>query len=254
MNAPNVDPGIWTENFKIHSYEVGLSRRATLETVCRYFQEAAWNHAEALGVGYSQLRRQNRIWVLSRLLVKVEHYPRWAETVTIRTWPRAAKSIFAMRDFELFDCGGTRLGAATSAWLVLDAVTRRAQRAADLLSSVKTSRNRPALDQEPQKLASCEETSLAATIAVRYSDLDLNGHVNNTRYIGWILDSYPVDFHQAYTVRRFEINFLDEANAGETVSIVSRQTAPGEHCHSILKSGGAEDLCRARVKWVANQG
>src|SRR5439155_21646245 len=126
--------------------------------------------------------------------------------------------------------GGTRLGAAASAWLVLDAATRRAQRAADLLSSVKTSRIRPALDREPQKLARCLETSPAATIAVRYSDLDLNGHVNNTRYIGWILDSYPVDFLQVYTVRRFEINFLDEAIAGETVSIVSRETAPGEHC------------------------
>src|SRR6266702_8253653 len=134
MNAPNVDPGIWTENFKIHSYEVGLSRRATLETVCRYFQEAAWNHAEALGVGYSQLQRQNKIWVLSRLLVKVEHYPRWAETVTIRTWPRAAKSIFAMRDFEVFDSVGTRLSPPDRVSLPPQPVTRPAPAAADTLS------------------------------------------------------------------------------------------------------------------------
>src|SRR6266404_2033681 len=96
---------LWSENFKIHSYEVDFKKQATLESLCRHFQEAAWSHAEELGVGYQRLQAANRIWVLSRLLVKVERPPRWGETVLIHTWPRAARSAFAMRDFEMFDSG-----------------------------------------------------------------------------------------------------------------------------------------------------
>src|SRR5882724_1138220 len=116
---------IWTETFKVHSYEVDFSQRATLRTLCHYFQEAAWNHAELLGVGYSRLQTEKRLWVLSRLLVKVECYPGWGDNVTVRTWPRHARSVFAMRDFRIQDAVGGALAAGTSAWLVLDATSRK---------------------------------------------------------------------------------------------------------------------------------
>ena len=51
--------GIWEEHATIRSYDVDAARNATIESLLRYFQEAAWNHAEHLGVGYSHLRRQN---------------------------------------------------------------------------------------------------------------------------------------------------------------------------------------------------
>src|SRR5215813_912680 len=78
---------IWTEAFRVHSYEVDFEGRATLETLCHYFQEAAWNHAERLGVGYSHLQREQRLWVLSRLLIKIDGYPLWGDAISVRTWP-----------------------------------------------------------------------------------------------------------------------------------------------------------------------
>src|SRR5438105_13025190 len=100
------ESAIWRGDFRVHSYEVDFKKSASPDSLCRYFQAAAWNQAEELGVGYQRLQSENRIWVLSRLLVKVARYPRWAETVRMHTWPRAAKSVFAMRDFEMCDSGG----------------------------------------------------------------------------------------------------------------------------------------------------
>jgi hypothetical protein len=74
----------WTEQFKIHSFEVDCSGVGTVESVCRHFQEAAWNHAEHLGVGYERLRKENRIWVLSRMVLKFERSLRWGETITVQ--------------------------------------------------------------------------------------------------------------------------------------------------------------------------
>ena len=60
---------VWTERLRVCSYDVDFTRRATSVSLCRYFLEAAWNHAEALGVGFSHLQQQGRYWVLSRLVL-----------------------------------------------------------------------------------------------------------------------------------------------------------------------------------------
>src|SRR4051812_24122807 len=111
MTKSSPAPTIWREEFTVHSYEVDFKKGATLEGLCRHFQEAAWNDAEALGVGYQRLQEQNRIWVLSRLILKVKRRPQWGENLTMETWPQAAKSVFAMRDFEIFDSVGALLVA-----------------------------------------------------------------------------------------------------------------------------------------------
>src|SRR6266853_1068928 len=100
MLAPGEDSAVWTEQLRIHSYEVDFNQRATLESLCRLFLEAAWSHAEHLGVGFQQLASQKKFWVLSRMAVEVGQYPAWGEAVTLATWPREAVSLFAIRDFE----------------------------------------------------------------------------------------------------------------------------------------------------------
>jgi medium-chain acyl-[acyl-carrier-protein] hydrolase len=125
MNSTAPAPGVWAESCRIHSYDVDFRRTATAETLCRVLQEAAWNHAEALGVGFGHLADQGRLWVLSRFVLRIWQSPKWNDHITIHTWPRAAKSIFALRDFEILNAQGQKLCAASSAWLVLDSGTRK---------------------------------------------------------------------------------------------------------------------------------
>src|SRR5262245_37866379 len=93
----------WTEELRIRSYDVDATRRATSLSLSRYFLEAAWNHAEALGFGFSHLQSQGKVWVLARFRFEVQHYPQWGARAILRTWPRGLKSVFALRDFELDD-------------------------------------------------------------------------------------------------------------------------------------------------------
>jgi len=244
------ESALWRGDFRVHSYEIDFKQSATLECLCRYFQEAAWNHAEALGVGYQRLQAENKIWVLSRLLVKITRYPRWAETIHVHTWPRVAKSVFAMRDFEMFDSSGERMVAGASAWLLLDTTTRKPQRVDKLASEIQKSfPDRRALEQEPQKLGGCESNPADVDVAVRYSDIDVNGHVNNSRYIGWLTDAHSMDLHRSQTIKSLEVNFLGETVAGDRLSIRSKEATPGEYWHSMVKADGAE-VCRGRVEWV----
>ncbi|HWI55947.1 MAG TPA: acyl-ACP thioesterase domain-containing protein [Bacillota bacterium] len=233
---------------KVRSFDVDFKQRATLEMLCRCFVDAAWSHAEALGVGYTHLAQQNKVWVLSRLLVQVPTYPRWGETLTLNTWPRAAKSVFAMRDFEILSSAGQPVAGGTSAWLVLDASSRRPQRPEKILALIRALPEKRAIDLEPQKLAACAEASTQLPTTARYSDIDVNRHVTSAQYIAWLLDAYPLEFHRLHAVSLLEVNYVSEILGEEAVSVTTQQTLPGEFCHAIVKSDGTE-ACRARLQW-----
>jgi medium-chain acyl-[acyl-carrier-protein] hydrolase len=246
--ASNEAPA-WTEELRIRSYDVDATRRATSLSVCRYFLEAAWNHAEALGLGFSHLRSQGKFWVLARLRCEMQQYPAWGDRVMLRTWPRGLKSVFALRDFELQDETGTRIAAGSSAWVVLDAASKRPQRLHKLFPNLAALNGKAALGCDPEDLGGENETwDDACPITVRYSDIDVNKHVNSTRYIGWMLDAYPPGFHLQHSLRVLEVNYLGETLEGEQLIVRTRQSDAAVYSHSLIKPSGNE-VCRVRLEW-----
>jgi medium-chain acyl-[acyl-carrier-protein] hydrolase len=246
--APSTDSSLRIESFRVHSYEVDFSRRMALDALCRRFLEAAWNHAEALGVCYAHLASEGKFWVLSRLLIRIESPPAWGEMVQLRTWPRPSTPLFAMRDFVLTTNTGERLAAGASAWLVLDAHNHRPQRISKTTASIVCPPALRGLDRDPDKLTESVPGPASLETPVRYRDIDVNGHVNSASYVGWLLDSYPLEFHRAWSINSLEINYLGETRSDSIVSVTARQLTGGDFCHSIWKTGGTE-VCRAQMRW-----
>ena len=253
MNSVPGETSIWTERLKIRSYDVDFTRRATGASLCRYFLEAAWNHAEALGVRFQHLGKEGKLWVLSRLRIEVRRAPEWGSEARLRTWPRATQTLFAMRDFEVTDDAETVLAAGSSAWLVLDATSKRPRRLNVLLAGLAGLDGKAVLGRDPQKLADGQEGEEVFSLKVRYADIDVNRHVNSGRYIEWMLDTYPLEFHRQHRLRVLEINFLSETLEGEEVSVRAWQVGEGIYGHLLRKSGGGE-ICRARLEWEETPG
>ncbi|HOY60675.1 MAG TPA: thioesterase, partial [Verrucomicrobiota bacterium] len=183
MTTPASSTPVWTQRLRVCSYDVDSTRRATSVSVCRYFLDAAWNHAETLGVGFARLAAQGRFWVLSRLRIEFARCPAWGEAFALRTWPRGVKSVFALRDFEMTDDAGSRLAAGTSAWLVVDLVTKRPQRLDRLMPGLSEMNGPSALGRDPEKLPDGEPGDEAFSAPVRYTDLDVNRHVGSSGYV-----------------------------------------------------------------------
>src|SRR5437016_4491547 len=95
MELHSIERPVWTERIQIRSYDVDATRRATILSLFRYFLEAAWNHAESLGFGFTKLGAQGKFWVLSRVRLEVMRFPAWGDQVILRTWPRGIQSAFA---------------------------------------------------------------------------------------------------------------------------------------------------------------
>jgi len=244
--------GVWEEEVDIHSYDVDISSRITIESLLKYFQEAAWNHAEQLGVGYSHLSRSGQVWMLSRMMVVVDSYPAWGQAVVVRTWPCGSRSLLALRDFELLDREGHRRAAATSGWLVFDQHSRRPLRIEPILASMRMFPDRRSVGCDAPKLVAAETSSTPAVFKVKYSDLDLNNHVNNATYARWMLDSYPIEFHRDHRVRSLAINFLAELDADDSAELSTIETKERCMAHTVRRMLDGTQACRAEIIWQAS--
>ena len=118
----------WGDQYSISFYEVDTKNEAFLPVLWSFMQETAWHHANHLKVGYSDLREQNSFWVLSRLSIQMEEYPRWEDDIRVKTWLTGTGRLFALRQFSIADSKGKVIGTANSAWLVLDLKSRKPQK------------------------------------------------------------------------------------------------------------------------------
>lgn len=243
---------LWEDKYRITTYHAGPDSKASLTALCNFFQEIAWQHANYAKLGYYDLKEEGYMWILSRLRVVVYDYPDWNEEIKVLTWPKYAERLFAYRDFEVRSKDDRVMACATSAWLILDVKTRRPQRMSDFAGKMDFLERRKGLEDSLKKL-SVEAGERKENFQVRYSDLDVNNHVNNVKYIEWILNGHSPEILSNFRVSDFRIDFLGELKLGDVVNLnVSRplQEENKKTFNAILKNNnGNDDICKAKVKW-----
>jgi len=208
---------IWTERYAVNSIVLNHQKRLGLVGLLQILQDVAWLHAQHLGHGYEAMIGQGTIWVLTRFqLVLSGPWPSWGQEMTIRTWVRPLTGALALRDYEIL-VDGTRIGEGTASWLTVDYRSRRPLKLSLNSDHPLACRTDGTLTLEPGKLPLQEGLPEVARFQVRNSDLDVNGHVNNTHYAQWILDGVPLATLDAYRLEHYEINFLAESHLGDTV-------------------------------------
>lgn len=239
-------------NYSIRSYEVDAGGRMSVPSIFNLLQDAASSHALELGVAVSQLLAGNHTWALARILLRMSYYPVWRDTVKIFTWPSGIRGAFAFRDFDIRDESDRSIGCARSAWIVLNAESRRPVRPSVFADRLKPSESTPVTDDVLNKLQQPGGgTCFEKRFNVRYSDLDINQHTNNVSYIEWLLESIPWVGEKGSELKTLEINFLGEALQGDQViarcfSFHQNRTVSQHH---IVREKDGHELIRARTRW-----
>jgi len=241
----------WEDEYHISFYEVDTKNKVFLPVLWSFMQETAWHHADHLRLGYSDLMEQQYFWVLSRLSVRMEEYPRWGDRIRVKTWLAGTGRLFALRQFSIADSAGRILGTAKSAWLVLDLKSRKVQKIEPLFRPLRHLFDPLVPAEEPEKLPAPVQPRWKKSYEVCYSDIDAHHHVNNVKYIEWILDSYPFQINQTHQIHTFDINFLAESSYEDAILIQteSLQESPPVFLHCVLREGEGKQLCRARAEW-----
>ncbi len=249
----------WTDNYTISSYDTDPWQSASVPSIFQFMQETAYNHANHLEFGYVHLKDNNQFWVLSRLLLKMERFPTWTERINLTTWAVGTDRLFALRDFRITDQENKVIGNATTSWLILDMEKRRPQKPTPLATQQHLFPKERSLDTNAGKVPTIDTPTPNPRFTVTYSDLDLYNHVNNCKYIQWLMDCFPLSHHQHHQLSEILVNFNAETLWGEEICISQQPTALNEtgtggsdaigFIHNIDRCNDNKTVCSIQTTW-----
>lgn len=196
-------------------------------------------HAGSHGFGFDDMIKTDHVWVLSRLVVELDEMPRTGERYAIDTWVSALYRQFTDRLFAITGEAGRVYGYGHSIWALINLTTRQPMDLAGLpdggFAGAVVERGVPIAG--PGRIR-VKNAAPCATHTARYSDLDINGHVNSIRYIQMMLDLLPPDLLAERGVRRLEVAYCAETYLGECLEFFIDSTDDGHYAVEARKQGG----------------
>ncbi|MEF8917546.1 MAG: acyl-ACP thioesterase domain-containing protein [Candidatus Bipolaricaulota bacterium] len=238
----------WEEEYRIEFRHLGPGGQARVPDLIGLSQETAWKHAEAMGVGYSRLKRNNLMFALSRESIDLKCRPTYGDKITIKTRLPGMTRLYFYRDFLIEDASSDPILEARTTWPCLDTKSRRPRRLDELSEEFEFPFLKdPSTDinSRVRELSTYEHQHSAA---VRPSDLDVNSHANNVQYLRWILDSLPLDFLTSRELDNFEVKYRAELSCGDGL-VVERSELDRTVLHRIVREDDREIVALAESVW-----
>ncbi len=208
---------VFCKKFTLTATHVDCFGRAKPSALLFFAQEAAGAHCTQLAVDYDTLKKQNLFWAVIRSRVQISRMPTLGQTLSLETWPMPTTRSSFPRSTVAYDEKGREVFRVISLWVLMDA-TRRTMVLPGKSEIALTGTVRGNELVAPGSIVP-KAMENAYTRKVGYTDLDRNLHMNNTRYLDWVDDLLPAEFHKAHPLRDFTVCYLNEAKEGQTLTL-----------------------------------
>ena len=206
----------YEREFLLRSKDVDLHRRLRLSRLFELLQEAAITHTEELGMGREMTLDRGLLWVVTMQYAEIARMPVYDERIRLQSWPGETMHVFFPRHYRVESTEGETLLRANALWMLVDRETRRMvfpDRHGIVIPGEKRADELP-LPAAPARLPITGERPFT----VPFSYVDLNGHMNNTRYFDLMEDCIPAAA-EGKRLRRIRSEYTGEARLGDTLAL-----------------------------------
>ena len=183
----------------------------------RFAQDAAGEHCVKLGTDWDSMAAKNYFWAVIRQRMEITRLPGVGETVTVKTWPMPTTRVAYPRATEGFDEAGNSLFKIISIWVIMDMDSRTM--VLPVKSGIDVAGTSFGTELKAPGGLPAGTFDLEYLRTVSYSDLDRNGHMNNTRYLDWLCDLRSADFHRDHPMKAVTICYMSEALEGQQLQL-----------------------------------
>ena len=236
-----------TKNHVVKSYECDRESTLRIPTLMNMFQDIAYDHANKIGVGFDFCQSHGMTWVSVGFHIIIDRMPRTGETIKVVSWPSETKSVVAIREFLVVDNNNSPIIKASSQWAVLDLERKRPVLLRDRLISYPVIPER-ALDAKFAKLPLLDRIDITSKFIVRYDDIDVNNHVNNSIYPLWASENVDRDFRLSHIPTQIEISFIKEGHFKDNIRVSGKIEGTTSY-HSIQTDNRSGELARVKIIW-----
>lgn len=208
---------LWEKEYYLRASDFDKFNHIKPSSVLDLFQDAAGQHAIEIGVGFDEMIKRSYLWVLTKIKFKIIKEPTSYQKVIIKTWPLPPNRINYRREYSIEDENGEQIIIGSSEWVVIDSEKRRFLSVPDLYPFSDGFHNEIMFEGKLGKVTDFEINNTPRTVNAGFCELDVNNHVNNTKYANYVLDAInPKETNQLET---FQIDYRKEVFQGTLLNI-----------------------------------
>lgn len=224
-----------SEFYRVRWHDTDANRIITPSRLVGYMQETANAQLLANGTSLDALRDERGLaFLLSRITVRVYAPLTTDDEIRVETWICEGKGYRFDRCFRVFR-GEEVVAEAYSMWALLDLQSKRLLRATEFSYGFAGDEPLPADFSARVRHPAVGEMECVGERRIVYSDIDYNGHMNNTHYPDMLCD-----FTESILTRRvtgMTLSFLHEAAYGHTLKVL-RCEQDGRTYFRTVNEGG----------------
>ena len=193
-----------------------MFRRLKPSALLAMFQNCSEDLTEEWGVGLDAMLAKGAIWVAAKVSCAVLRLPEHSDVVTVRGWAGRTRGGICPFHYELWSASDELLVTGCSMWVLSDLTTH------SMMGPNIPKIFLPTPEPEGTRLPRMEailppERYESTARQVQFFEVDINGHLTNTRYVDWITDLLPRDFHESHPMTGIRINYRAETFPEEEI-------------------------------------
>lgn len=207
------------EDYVVELEDVDFLGHMNLLGLARNMQNIAVHHADLIGMGfYKDEVKPAHYWVVSRVKYVLSKNLNWKEKFSLNTYIAGHHKLFGIRITDIIREDNEVVGQIIINYMLVDTDKGRPLRISDEIGDIGVTNEYAG--------ESLQKLSLPTTIIAEekrkahYSEIDINGHMNNVQYIKWILDMLPLKFYRQQEVESLQINYNKPIMYQDEVKII----------------------------------
>ncbi|SFI73930.1 acyl-[acyl-carrier-protein] thioesterase [Myroides guanonis] len=242
MPISSLFTSIYEEVHEVDFSECAASGALSLDGLCKIAQKVATKHSILGGISFHDLQKIKQAWVLNKMRLEIDHLPKWQDIIHIKTWIESLDGIRSIRNFEII-LNNRRIIGISTLWVIINTDRRRPESMLLPHSHFEKFNGITAIQQSFKNIPTQVEYKLLKNGIVEYSDLDMVQHVNNAKYIEWIINAVHSNSLDFPTVREIDMIFQKEM-LWETKYEIYINQDNDNYNFKISSSEGIHFLCR----------
>ena len=230
--------------FNLTIRDIDKDTRLTNKAILSFFEDMGGLHSNIAGYGLKQIEKTKLSWILLHWKIKVLKTIKYGEPVRIKTWSRGMKLACCIRDFELYNYQGELCAVGTSKWTLFHLKNGLTRLTPEILEKFETE-DKVALEFDFKKIQEPEKYESIYNYTVLRSDIDINNHMHNLRYLDLAYEALPQEIYENNHFNNVEIMYKKEACLGDNLKcfysyinnehIVTIKSEDEKFLHSIIK-------------------
>ena len=205
-----------SETYRILSHDCDAAGNVRASVILRYMQETAALQLEKYGPSLSDLRKENKALWIVRLNMSLYAPLHERDEIRVETWACESHGVSLPRCYRIWR-GEAIVAEASSVWGIVDTESRRLCRADEIEFHFGTEEplelDLPIRVRIPRELTPV----LVGEKNIFYSEIDVNGHLNNANYPDLFCNFVP-DMKNKKVIA-LSVSFVKEAPLGTTLKV-----------------------------------